>query len=167
MEIQPPPLPRFQAILDCGGLDQTLVFNFLMVFSRAEFALKAAGCYRVPKRRQKKAEIGEPFDAYVSWCQVSEKVENTFFKDAPEEVELALKYLRENRPEIHKWLDDDRELRTLRLKWEARDPEPKETPLTTVLIDIRSIRNNMFHGGKELDVAPCERNQKLLSASLW
>jgi hypothetical protein len=162
--VVPTPDPHwFDALKQQDGLQQDLLFTFMMVFARAEYAFKAIGCIRDKEKwKDDAARL-----AFVHWPSVAGKVESVFFQTLSPEVEKAIHYLEKNRPLIHRWKKVPFAGDAYQLCWKDRSEQESESRLTKILEDIGSIRNNLFHGGKELGSIPCERDRDLLSASIW
>jgi hypothetical protein len=129
-----------------------LICTFFVLFSRFEYALKRLG-YISPKPMGKRIEL--------DWVRFSEDTEAKFTANTWESIKESVKYLETHQP--MKQVFHEGELRFVgisRLNGENR--------LDWLLRLIRTVRNNLFHGGKfpdgpKYDVA---RDQKLLESSL-
>lgn len=100
--------------------------DFLFAMARLEYALKITGFLKS--------------DGEADWVQFAQSVSSSF--DAPsEKLQVAATYLLENPPQKLK-------LREGQLTWEeARPPIAMAVP-ELVLLYLRRLRGNCFHGGK-------------------
>ncbi len=125
-------------------LDQ-LAVELFKKFARIEYALKAAGFNN-----------GEG-DAKPNWDKFASVIDGVLEKDTS--ITTSIKYMSENPPKkqvIRKGL----------LEWETPNHHANKTH--EILLCVRRVRNNLFHGGKFNDhwFAP-ERSKELLKHSLY
>jgi hypothetical protein len=128
-----------------------LVYDFFIAFSRFECALKNS--IRFANVRYNKVE--------ANWELFTSSFDQDFDRSYSNELNDAVSYIIENPPKIQK-------LQVDRLVWEDNIID-ENTVLTTILgRHIRTIRNNLFHGGKfngehEPDIS---RNYLLLNSAM-
>jgi hypothetical protein len=124
-----------------------LSIEFFKEFARTEYALKAAGWLRTGPKR----------DAHPDWDRFAREVGERLIKVLEEGGGEAVTYLTQNPPK-KQIVDDDG------LAWEqselADHPEGQR-----LLIFLRRIRNNLFHGGK-FNGKCFSRNAALNSSSM-
>ena len=131
-------------------IDDELILKFLKVFSRAEYALKNVKDFR----HATKAE--------ANWDKFAKKIGKKFLGIDNNALSEAKKYLWNNPPKkqiIKKdslFFDDF--------------PIGKKKNTQQLLLMIRTVRNNLFHGGKHTPstakVNNADRNQKLIESSI-
>ncbi len=124
-----------------------LASKFFRVFSRVEYSLKASGYHK-----------GEG-TAEVDWRSFAKVVQPLIEAPSDPLLKEAIDFLLESPPK-------KQEIRSGLLYW--ADSEPSTDILADkVLIYIRRVRNNLFHGGKFNDnwFAP-ERSEPLIKHSL-
>ena len=109
------------------GLD-ALAFKFFREFSRCEYCLKVVG-YREQSR-----------DAKPDWSALARQLEDVFSDPPDPKISVAVKYLLENPPK--KQIVDNGSL-----AWENRLPDC-ESQAQLILLLVKRVRNNLFHGGK-------------------
>lgn len=97
-------------------------------FARFEYALKAAGHHN-----------GEGA-AQPNWRSFAEAINADFAKVEGEDFAAALKYLREHPPK-------KQVVRNGVLDWEDIEPQT-DLEADRILLYVRRVRNNLFHGGK-------------------
>ena len=95
---------------------------------RFEYALKAMGYHR-----------GDG-DALPDWDRFAQSVEAIFREHPTQQFEAAVKYLVDNTPKKQIIKDG-------KLEWKASYSEA-ESIAVRVILYIRHVRNNLFHGGK-------------------
>lgn len=126
-------------------MDKELVWDFFVTFSRFEYALKASGKYR---RRGKDAAAEADWEKFAKDLGRLEKAElNPVLKRGA--------YLIENPP--RKQVINS----AGSLDW--AEAEPNGAEIRKLLIYIRRVRNNLFHGGKAHRGS--ERDRDLIDAS--
>lgn len=110
---------------------RNLVFDFFITFSRFECALKNSIRY---------ARING-LKVAADWTRFASSIQDTFDKTYSPELDAAVEYIINNPPKVQ-------HLENNQLVWHHLEIE-NNTPLTTRLdLYIRTIRNNLFHGGK-------------------
>lgn len=129
------------------GVDKDLVLEFLVAVSRMEYALKRAG---FAKSRQ---------DGFISicWKDFAKKIEKNF--DATRSTQLleAVEHLKTKSPKLQV-------ISNKTLDWQPIKPKHEESELQFALRLVRTVRNNLFHGGKyPMDVV---RDPKLLKSCI-
>lgn len=129
------------------GIDRCLLFDFFLVFSRTEYALKNGGFSKGDERRV------DP-----DWEMFSASIKDVFDKDKSRELSDAFNYMLQSPPK-------KQVLRQNKLYWDENIPNGNLANIEKVLILVRRIRNNLFHGGKHND-ANTDRNELLLKSSL-
>jgi hypothetical protein len=131
------------------NLDRQLACEFLAVFARYEFALKAVGF-----------ADGDAREVKASWDRYSRAIDAQFTRLVDEELNLAVDYLLREPPKKQILVDG-------RIRWVDAPPDPHLPRTGQVLGMVRRVRNNLFHGGKFL-VPPGggERDELLVTRSL-
>jgi hypothetical protein len=132
------------------GLDKDLVCEFLLCFSRFEYALKRAGFV-----------AGDEREAKPAWDTFGDSLRGRFSSVTAPEFVHAVELLDFAPPQKQVlkdgqlgWIDNKKDLSESQEKW--------------VLRLVRTVRNNLFHGGKYPGtiVPNPERDQQLLRACL-
>lgn len=116
---------------DIAHPDMGLVVNFFMVYSRFEFALKAAG-YCNDDRGYLQPD----------WKAFCGKIEPRFRQDKTEQLSEACDYFLHHPPRIQALSH------TRQLCWKDNQRKDGESDLAWILRSISIVRNNLFHGGK-------------------
>jgi len=110
------------------GVNSEMVFDFFVVFSRFEYALKRAGFLKNGTR------------ADPDWTAFADKVAKKFEKLSNSDLIQAKAYLINNPPK--KQIREGK-----RFDWIA--PQRGTTPEARwLLVLVKIVRNNLFHGGK-------------------
>ena len=127
-----------------------LACEFLAVFSRAEYALKAAGYA---------SEGGGRVTA--SWDRFANDIDGDLQKIADEQLASAVDCLLTTPPRRQVRKDGV-------LSFEDQDIDGGQSATQQILLMVRTVRNNLFHGGKHLPDGEVEegRNQALVEHSL-
>lgn len=131
--------------LETMTLNRDLVLEFFLVLSRMEFALKVSGF-----------ATGTENSVTPDWDAYARQIRDTFIKDVTSELLEASNYYL-NTPPQKQVLDNGG------LAWSSMVPNnPAE--IENLLILVRRVRNNLFHGGKYNSQAHDEtaRNESLL-----
>jgi len=131
--------------LETTTLNRDLVLEFFLVLSRMEFALKVSGF-----------AIGSENSVAPDWDGYAGQIRDTFSKDETLELLEASNYYLTTPPQ-KQVLDNEV------LAWSSMVPNnPAE--IDVLLILVRRVRNNLFHGGKYNSQAHDEtaRNESLL-----
>jgi hypothetical protein len=110
-------------------IDRELVLSFFENFARAEYALKRCGYVQ---------EVSGKVAA--AWDDFANFVEPRFNPTATESLSAAVNYFYEN-PPLKQILSDGT------LAWSAPETKVGRT-LRQLLVFVRRVRNNLFHGGK-------------------
>jgi hypothetical protein len=149
------PVPRWRdhfafgaAVFAPRRFDRDLVTEFFMRFARMEFALKAAGF----------ARAGRNDSIHVEWDEFADSIEQGLTGVAAPEIIAAREYLLVKPP--RKQVIEDGVI-----QWRARGRDG-ESEARFLIRCITTVRNNLFHGGKEVVGEPVERNARLLATSL-
>lgn len=148
---------RDLSLVDRIAGDRELIFEFLVVFARFEYALKRSGFAMSSHLRDGKRRPAEP-----DWISFSESIAATtkFSTITDPSFVAACHYLRNNPPKCQYITDG-----SLSFVEAELEKAPDETYVIRL---VKFVRNNLFHGGKfPNDPAPdLARNGKLLEASL-
>lgn len=141
-------LPNARRIFSAPRIDRDLVADFFMVFARAEHALKRAGYVTADR-----------YDApRIMWDDFARHVGAKLFDGGIPDVDTAIAYLQNHPPR--------REVvRSGTLDWEARTTNDPKDPVFLIR-SLTTVRNNLFHGGKEINGLLAERDRSLLRSSL-
>ena len=144
-----------------GGHDD-LVFRFFGMFSRFECALKH--CRRFVRQGGKLVAEPDWRVANPDWLEFAKLIRGEFADCRATEFVAARAYLLRHPPKTQVLSADKT------LGWEETHREPDEWEEGYVLRLVRTIRNNLFHGGKyplpEGAVDEAARNRDLLQAGL-
>jgi hypothetical protein len=137
-------------------IDPTLLLKFFLTFSRFEFALKNSGFY--VKRRKTPL----PYEARPDWDSFAQRLKDVFHTDATPRLRDACDHLLYNPP----WREGVVSENTL--GWDTTAEDERLSEIERLLLYVRRVRNNLFHGGKfspqpELETV---RNAALLEDSL-
>ena len=115
--------------LERTTINRDLVLEFFLVLSRMEFALKVTGF-----------AIGSETDVKPNWDGFAQELREDFNKEAtPELLEASNYYL--NLPPQKQVLQNGG------LSWSSAMPN-NSAEIEKLLILVRRVRNNLFHGGK-------------------
>lgn len=128
----------YDDVLDLLDAEREDVVRFLAVFSRFEFALKRGGF-----------ASGGPQRVDPNWDQFAAAIAQHFDFAAPADVAAAVTYIEQNPP--HKEV-----LVNNAVAWAANVRPPGESRMQSLLIHVRVIRNNLFHGGKYPEAPPLD-----------
>ena len=110
--------------------DAELIFEFFMVFSRFEFALKYTGFRKVINGRV------EP-----DWKKFGISIQDAFDIDKSPEIRRAFDYLLANQPKVQIFNGE-------KLEWQERSRNKNDDIVVQVIDCVKGVRNNLFHGGK-------------------
>ena len=127
---------------------EQLIYKFFWQFSRFEYALKIVG-FR-----------NENGDARPDWDAFTKSIKDDFIKDSNEELAKSVDYILDHPPKKQVVIDGE-------LKWSTDLPN-NMAELNLLLVLVRRVRNNLFHGGKYKDryLAEPERSEQLISACI-
>jgi hypothetical protein len=131
-------------------IDRDLVFEFFLLFSRFEYALKRAGFVK-----------GDDSKAQAHWPRFARSIDSKLTSATEQEFLEAVLILNLEPPK-------KQVMKCGQLGWAENVKESHETDAEWILRLVRTVRNNLFHGGKypELVVEDYERNRNLLKACL-
>ena len=138
-----------QNLIHASHLDRELILLFLIYFARAEYALKRAHYIKGNEKR---------VDA--DWDRFASDTNGKFDAEVSEELSSAAKYLLNHPPK-------KQVLKNSKLAW-ADSSCGKQEVLPCLLVLVRRVRNNLFHGGKFplTPIPEVARDRKLLQSSL-
>ncbi len=132
-------------------IDDELILKFLKVFSRAEYALKNVKDFR----HATKAE--------ANWDKFANKIHEEFLERSDCFSDEAKEYLWNNPPK-KQTIDNDE------LSFKDFEIDKGQRSTQQLLKMVKSVRNNLFHGGKHTpstaEVNNTERNQRLIESSI-
>jgi hypothetical protein len=127
--------------------DPALEYRFFSIFSVFEYALKAMG-YTRPSR----------WDGVTpDWESFVDDIENDFEWQKDSELSEAVEYLYAYPPRRQV-------LRGKYLAWDYNQRPPDDSDAAWLLRLVKTVRNNLFHGGKK-PFDP-ERDTRLLNSSI-
>lgn len=129
-------------------IDRELVTDFFMSFARAEYALKKAGYVRGNKKS------GAP---ELKWEEFAQKISERLLKPDEPAVVKAIEYLVKHPPR-------KQIVQNGALKWQPRPADGD--PAVSLIRAITTVRNNLFHGGKQTKGTLAERDRSLLVSCL-
>lgn len=138
-------------------VDRNLVLRFFVTFARFEFALKNSGFFK-PRR----APADEFPDAQSDWEAFASSIRDTFAPGHNQPLSEACDYLlRLNGPWREVVAGD-------KVMWDTTPPPENLPEVNRVLLCVRRVRNNLFHGAKftTIPVGDAARNALLLERSL-
>jgi hypothetical protein len=116
------------SIIDSFGIPRELSLDFLATFARFEYALKRTGYVR-----------GDETRAEADWDRFA-KALATLDGETLAPVIGSCQYLSSNPPRKHILVDGA-------LGWGRRRGRAGSN-IEEILLDVRTVRNNVFHGGK-------------------
>jgi len=131
------------------------LLDFFLTFSRFEYALKHSGLYQ----QQPGATV--PYEAKPNWDLFAVRLRDTFDPNKTAELRQAVDLILLHPPfsEV---------VAAGGFGWDTTGPADTLSEIECLLVYIRRVRNNLFHGGKfsEGQNFDAERNMALLTASL-
>jgi hypothetical protein len=131
------------------AVPRDLATHFLGVFARIEYALKAAGFV-----------AGTAARVNADWRTFATTVSGNFQRQASAELDAAVGYLL-NAPPLVQALQGGV------LSWVPLQFHQGASELERLLLCVRTVRNNLFHGGKFFpNPNDPERDMRLVAASL-
>lgn len=132
------------------NIDSQLACEFLAVFSRCEFALKAVGFAR-----------GDDTRVDPDWEQFGRSIDAPFNLAQEPPLAEAVAYLLSHPPKKQVLIGE-------RIEWRDAPPDRNLSQAERVLLAVRRVRNNLFHGGKFLasDEPSNDRDRLLVQHSL-
>lgn len=142
-------LPRNHALFAATRFDRETVADFLLLFSRAEYALKAAGL----------VSAGAADAPQISWDRFANTLPGKLSPPPDPAIADALQYLQHHPP-------DRQVLKQGHLRWLPRTISSGQSEEAFLIRSITTVRNNLFHGGKELARPFAERDRLLVRSAL-
>lgn len=132
------------------NVDPKLACEFLAVFARCEFALKAGGF-----------ASGDANGVNPNWDLFARSIDRTFDPALSTDLEHAVTYLLDQAPKKQILMNGH-------IEWRNALPDACLTRAERVLLMVRRVRNNLFHGGKFLapESGANDRDQLLVQHSL-
>lgn len=115
--------------------DRQLAWQFFIFFSRFEYALKRSGKYL-----KKDSDFAE-----ADWDNFAKDFSRKFSKFASPELQQAVDYFIESPPRKLKRKGTQIEYSE---PWKYNSNNSNYTFFEWLLLSIRTVRNNLFHGGK-------------------
>jgi hypothetical protein len=127
-----------------------LACEFLGVFARSEFALKAAGFAN-----------GDEDKAEANWDTFAKAIANGFDPSQSKALNAAVDYLLKYPPKKQVLINK-------KLAFVDEPSDKNQSQVQQLLFLVRRVRNNLFHGGKFLPGPPTdpERDTLLIQHSL-
>ncbi|UEX76290.1 hypothetical protein [Sediminicurvatus halobius] len=128
-----------------------LACEFMAVFARMEYALKAT-----------RFAVGNGGIVSASWDRFANEADELFHAESREDLRDAVEYLWESPPRKQVLTENNG------VKFCDFVIDPQQRELQQLLLMIRTVRNNLFHGGKHLPDGEMEpgRNEALVRSSL-
>ena len=129
----------------------TLAIEFIAVFSRMEYALKATKGYA----------LGDEGKVEAAWDKFANEINEKLINIKEEELIYARAYLLNNPPR-------KQTLQNGEVCFREQVVDSNQREAQQLIRFIRTIRNNLFHGGKYMPNGETEegRNKELVAASL-
>jgi len=154
--------PKAYQVFKVFSPDIFTVLEFFAMFSRFECALKSGGCYKAHDVKYLSHPRVEP-----EWKEYAKVLEGK--PDIKKKIIEAAEYLFDQPPKIQ--IEKDKENK--RIDWEKPKKNEDMGEIDYIFTLIKSVRNNLFHGGKFMGQDPLydlvgepERNTKLIQTSL-
>ena len=138
-------------------IDREALLDFFVTFARVELALKSAGFFQ----HHPCPDPTDPPDASPDWDKFAISLRTVFCKDVNPNLYAACEDILLNPPWREVICNDSS-------MWRA-DPPPQElTPVESLLLSIRRLRNNLFHGASFSSVQGYDltTTENLLKASV-
>ena len=138
-------------------ISRDLLLQFFLVFSRLEYALKNSGFIQPHRnRRNETAPSAEP-----NWRSFARSINNLFMKGHTPELEQACEYILMNPPMRQVLING-------RVAWDTTGPNQSLSEPELLLLHVRRVRNNLFHGAKFSNTSfeDTDRQERLLKGSL-
>lgn len=128
-----------------------LACEFLAVFARMEYALKAT-----------RFAAGDGGGVSACWDKFANEADERFDAVASKDLKEAVDCLWNNPPR-KQVLDEGQSV-----KFRDFEIDPAQRKLQQLLLMVRTVRNNLFHGGKHLPGSETEpgRNEALVRSAL-
>ncbi|KQT30911.1 hypothetical protein ASG22_19645 [Chryseobacterium sp. Leaf405] len=109
---------------------QHLIYNFFLIFSRFECALKESGYHN-----RSETKLQPDWDGFII------SIRENFNPFTNQILEEAVNYLKNNPPKVQIFSDGN-------LEWKPRVGDINQPLINKLSLSIRDVRNNLFHGGK-------------------
>lgn len=131
-------------------VDPSVAIEFIAVFSRCEYALKAVGFLE-----------GDEKQVTAAWDRFANEVHGDFTKGTDAEVSEAVEYMLKTPPKKQVILGG-------LLTFVDQHVDEKQKTTQQLFRFVRTVRNNLFHGGKYVPSGEIEagRNAVLISHSM-
>lgn len=131
-------------------MEPEMVCTFLAVFSRMEYALKST-----------RFASGDERSVKPAWDAFANEVNEQFLRLDNQQLVDARNYLMTHPPRKQILVGH-------RVRFEEQNIDKKQAETQQILLMVRTVRNNLFHGGKYLPNGEQEvnRNQLLIQHSL-
>jgi hypothetical protein len=123
---------NYKKLISEWNIDPDTVMEFFVVFSRFEFALKRTGYLKNGKNGRK----AEP-----DWRKFETKHKNEYDPEKVSQLAEAWNYIDMDPPKKQVVIDG-------KLDFEVDEQLKSKSPFEKVTIAVRTVRNNLFHGGK-------------------
>ncbi|WP_341532283.1 hypothetical protein WKK05_41250 (plasmid) [Nostoc sp. UHCC 0302] len=139
-----------QGLLAQINTDERIIIDFFAVFSRFEYSLKRAGYLQENK-----------FGVSADWDKFATDLSSCFEKYQSQQLKQAVEYFIKYPPQKQVSLDGC-------LSWKDMPWDQREPIIKWLLIAVRRVRNNLFHGGK-FPMQPIKdpsRDQQLIEYSI-
>jgi hypothetical protein len=148
------PMRDFSQILGQLQAETTLVMNYFAGFSRFEFALINSGIIQNPAQ-------GTQHHLTADWIAFAVRIEPHFDYQRTQELRDAVAYLEGHPPNRLSRVNGV-------LSWVRNDDADNKTRLGRLAVHVKTIRNNLFHGGKYPNTPelPAERDAQLLRCGI-
>ena len=137
-------------------VNKELMLEFFLTFSRFEYALKATEMFKRHRPVPTRTPRAEP-----DWDRFSASLRDNFNASATKDLAQACEYLCDSPPNQQVIVDDA-------VAWETPTRADGEADVQFLLRMVRSVRNNLFHGGKHnIEVhEDIQRTEMLLKSSV-
>jgi len=138
--------PMFDEFFSTLEIDRNLALKFFLVFSWFESQLSQQN-YLDPKFNYPR----------VDWARYGNDYDEQFDETKTENIRQAVTYIRGEPPKVQRRRNEF-------FEWEVNNHPDARTELGRLLLWVRDVRNNFFHGGK-FPFRP-ERDAELLKSCL-
>jgi hypothetical protein len=133
-------------------VNEELLFDFFLTFSRFEYALKACDFFQ--RLSTNIIKCYKPSDAKPDWDRFAISLGGAFRADKNEELRQACEYILESPPWRQVVINDV-------VAWESPVKPKNESDIQFLLRMIRCLRNNLFHGGEYINLDVHEYTERL------
>jgi len=140
--------------------NKELLFNFFLTFSRFEYALKSSRFFKKPNRNRYNPD--KPHVAEPDWESFENSILRVFSWERSEKLKQACEFLLHSPPDKQVIIQDDTDWA---IDWRTPVQQSHETDIKFILKMVRSVRNNLFHGGK-YNTEDTARTERLLRSSI-